>query len=504
MKPTLTALAAVVAALSNAQQTPQAALDYLAAQTDIGGWRVTKVETDDLRMTHVWAQQKHGELDVYGSEAVLHIDQRGRLSHVSDYFARGFRAIGDPRVSRSESVGLATFHLLANKPAVPEDVHAVTLHGLRDEDGRDRLAYLVEFAQCDGGEPAVWVDAVTAQVFMEWNNEHTGASVYEGNVQVSGNVLHQGNFYLEDATYRMGVMDGLGSHKDSDRARISAPTNGWDGPGHAPALDLWLNLHRTYWYYVIRHAQHGMDGSGGYSPETTVTGAPMITARVHAAVKLNGETTPNNAKFSTLTKFMAFGDGDGETFGPLVSLDVVAHEFTHGVIHSLARLPYLKESGALNESLADVFAVMVEHYRDGENPDIWLIGEECFTPGLNGDALRSLTDPEAFGDPDHYSERFTGTGDSGGVHTNSGIPNKAFSLVAIGGGHSNKGANVRMNGIGLEKAAKIWYRAMRYGIRGFTRFNDMRRETRQAAKDLYGNSSVEKSVVEQAWEWCGV
>ena len=150
---------------------------------------------------------------------------------------------------------------------------------------------------------------------------------------------------------------------------------------------------------------------------------------------------------------MVFGDGDGRVFTDFTgSLDVIAHELAHGVTEHTAGLEYRKQSGALNESLSDVAGSMVKQWNLKQTADQadWLIGAEVFTPGIEADALRSMKAPgtafdnNLFGkDPqpdhmDHYVDLpDTDEGDNGGVHINSGIPNKAFYLVSVGiGGNS--------------------------------------------------------------------
>ncbi len=111
-------------------------------------------------------------------------------------------------------------------------------------------------------------------------------------------------------------------------------------------------------------------------------------------------------------------------------LDIVAHELSHGVTDYSSKLIYQGEPGALNEAFSDIMATAVEFYSQPERAD-YLAAEDVFTPG----GIRSLQNPQAFGDPDHYSIRYTGSGDNGGVHINSGIANHAFYLAIEGGRH---------------------------------------------------------------------
>jgi Zn-dependent metalloprotease len=158
---------------------------------------------------------------------------------------------------------------------------------------------------------------------------------------------------------------------------------------------------------------------------------------------------------------MVFGDGDGEIFERFTrSLDVVGHELTHGVIESEAGLVYADQSGALNESLSDVFGVLIKQHVLGHTADEadWLIGADLLTPRIKGIGLRSMAHPgTAYDDPllgkdpqpDHMSKFVITQEDNGGVHINSGIPNRAFYLVAKA-----------LGGFAWEKAGRIWYDAL--------------------------------------------
>jgi len=152
----------------------------------------------------------------------------------------------------------------------------------------------------------------------------------------------------------------------------------------------------------------------------------------------------NNAFWNSLQ--MVFGDGDGLIFALFVLIDVIGHEMFHGVTEKTSGLEYSGESGALNESMSDVFGVCLRQWVRNLDvtQDSWLVGPGIFTAQVNGKALRSMTAPgTAYNDPklgkdpqpDHYSKLYTGSSDNGGVHINSGIPNKAFAdfAIAVGG-----------------------------------------------------------------------
>ena len=204
---------------------------------------------------------------------------------------------------------------------------------------------------------------------------------------------------------------------------------------------------------------------------------------------------------------MYYGDGlppNVTFFGQHVNylaggLDVVAHELTHGVTDYSSRLVYQGEPGALNESFSDVMATAVEFLFQPGKAD-YLAGEDVFTPG----GIRSLQNPQAFGDPDHYSIRYTGSADNGGVHHNSGIPNHAFYL-AIEGGRHRLGATVQgVGGAHRDQIEKIFYRAFTSFLAPSATFSQARAATLQAARELYQAGSPAETAVLQAWSAVGV
>ena len=205
---------------------------------------------------------------------------------------------------------------------------------------------------------------------------------------------------------------------------------------------------------------------------------------------------------------MVFGDGDGVLFADFTkSLDVIAHELAHGVTEFTAGLEYHNQSGALNESMSDVFGSLVKQWVGKETADQadWLIGSDIFTPGIGADALRSLKAPgKAYNNPtlgrdpqpDHMSKYVmlpdTDEDDNGGVHINSGIPNKAFYLTAI-----------NIGGFAWEAPGHIWYAALQASTPS-TNFQQFADKTYVTAGQLYGSQSAEQQAVFVAWKEVGI
>jgi Zn-dependent metalloprotease len=202
---------------------------------------------------------------------------------------------------------------------------------------------------------------------------------------------------------------------------------------------------------------------------------------------------------------MVYGDGDGELFDRFtVAVDVIGHELTHGVTEYEAGLEYQDQSGALNESFSDVFGSLVKQYkrRQTAKQADWLIGKGLFAPGVRGKALRSMKEPgSAYDDdilgkdpqPGHMKDYVRTQDDNGGVHINSGIPNRAFYETSI-----------RLGGNAWAKAGQIWYVTLRDKLRPTSSFRSAARWTMAAAKELYGAGSLEQKAVREGWAAVGL
>jgi bacillolysin len=189
------------------------------------------------------------------------------------------------------------------------------------------------------------------------------------------------------------------------------------------------------------------------------------------------------------------------------ALDIVAHEITHGVTEFTSDLIYMNESGALNESFSDIIGSSVEAFfqpaGNGTQRSDYLIAEDVVRGSRNG--IRSMADPRAYGDADHYSVRFTGTEDGGGVHTNSGIPNHVFYLAVEGG--TNRVSGLAVQGVGDANRVQIetvFYRAVTQLLPSNATFAMARAATVQAARDLYGAGSAAERAMTAAWTAVGV
>jgi Zn-dependent metalloprotease len=261
--------------------------------------------------------------------------------------------------------------------------------------------------------------------------------------------------------------------------------------GGKPAKDASVNraydgLGATFDLYLDVYSRHSVDGAG----------LPLL-ASVHY------ERSYDNAFWDGSQ--MVFGDGDGKVFNDFtVAVDVIGHELTHGVTQYSANLDYHGQSGALNESVSDVFGALVKQHSLGQNADEadWLIGAGLFTPSVNGVALRSMKAPgTAYDDKvlgkdpqpahmDHYVDTFE---DNGGVHINSGIPNHAFYLLATA-----------LGGRAWERAGQIWYDTLTGGqLPQDVDFTGFAAATAATALGRYGDGEEHRAVL-AAWQGVGV
>ncbi|MEQ8704003.1 MAG: M4 family metallopeptidase [Phaeodactylibacter sp.] len=198
-----------------------------------------------------------------------------------------------------------------------------------------------------------------------------------------------------------------------------------------------------------------------------------------------------------------FGDGNGTSFTSLATVDVVAHEFMHGITQSNANLIYQDESGALNESYSDIFGTVIEFYASPELAD-WTIAEDA---DQQSDGFRNMQDPKADGHPDTYlgDQWFSSSGDNGGVHTNSGVQNHWFYLLTEGGDGVNDNLDTfSVMGLGMDTAALIAFHNLRYYLTETSNHFDARLGAIQSAKDLYGPCSDPVVQVTNAWHAVGV
>jgi bacillolysin len=458
---------------------------------------IVKVIQDDLGMQHVRLQQIYANIPVYGKDIYLHQDRNKRLISANGRLApTNLNLKLKPTLGAKQAEELAMTAINTQNRDHVEST-TLTLYPLNNKEMR--LAYIVNLFPAVDKNYEVFVDAHSGDVLHSANRV-----CYDGPVNASGTDLvgmtknfgaYQvgSDIYMIDTTKPMfnagastfpdeakgaiHVFDAQNSDGDNLFYNITSNANVWQS---ANAVSAAFFGSVVYNYFRSTHNRNSIDGNGG--------SMYMI---------VNIKENYNNAFWNG--KAMFFGNGDGNSFSDLAgSLDVTGHEMTHGVVENTANLVYENQAGALNESFADVFGVAVEFFHKGQNAN-WLLGEEVTTPNIAGDALRDMEHPDgsnvAFSKQPAHMNQFenlpnTEDGDNGGVHVNSGIPNRAFYLV--------------VQAIGMEKAEKIYYRALANYLTRSSQFIDARIALSKSAADLYGQGSGEQSAIHNAYDQVGI
>ncbi|WP_374939767.1 M4 family metallopeptidase [Bacillus sp. MCCB 382] len=473
-------------------------------------FKVIEKQKDDLGFTYLRIQQVYKGTPVYGSVLTAHVNKKGVLTALSGAPAANLDEKQNlkqtKKLSKKEAVSTAEKDLIKAVGSQPDYEYAPKSDSvIYVKDGEAHYAYLVNYNFL-APEPGNWnyfVDAVTGDILGKVNEIHEagkGAGKPGGGGGAAGGTDTVGsgkgvlgdtkslNTYLSSSTYYLQDRtrgNGIFTYDASNRTRLPGSLwadsdNVFNASYDAAAVDAHYYAGTTYDYYKNTHNRNSYDGNGAALKSTVHYG------RNYNNAFWNGQQ-------------MVYGDGDGSTFVSLSGgLDVIAHELTHAVTDTTADLIYQNESGAINESMSDIFGTLVE-FDANNNPD-WEIGEDIYTPNKSGDALRSMSDPAKYGDPDHYSVRYTGTQDNGGVHINSGIGNKAAYLLSQGGTHYG----VKVTGIGTAKTGKIYYRALTQYLTPTSNFSQLRSAAVQAATDLYGAGSAEVASVNAAYNAVGV
>ncbi|WP_446047121.1 M4 family metallopeptidase [Streptomyces olivaceus] len=523
---TATLLVAALAPGATAADRPvpsrAAALDHAAAALlehadalDLTGAQDTEardVVVDADGTQHVRYDRTYRGLPVLGGDFVVHLTPDGDFRD-ADRATTAPLALPTvaPKLASPEAADLAANALRAANPGellkkltAESELVVDALHGA------PKLAWRTDAAALDSlGNPVartVLTDAGTGARIDAWDTDESvsgdGASLYGGTVPLE--TTRSGSSYrLEDAT-RGGTYTGDAENQTDlcilTICLVRAPAtlftdadNHW-GTGGADdrasaAVDAQYGTDATWDYYEDVHGRSGIagDGKGSYN-------------RVHYGNKYN------NAFWDDSCFCMTYGDGDGTTFGPLVSLDVAAHEMSHGVTSKTAALAYSGESGGLNEATSDVFGTLVEwHAANAADPGDYLIGEKVVRDGFGREALRYMDRPSRDGASADCWDTSLGDLD---VHYSSGVANHFAYLLAEGSGARTVGGvayssptcdGSTVTGIGRDKLGDVWYRALTVYMTSSTDYAGARTATLRAAGDLYGADSDEYAAVGAAW-----
>ena len=499
--------------------------DYLHEARDLmkiseeDKFEVVKEWEDDLGQKHLKYQQYHNQIPIYGSEVILHSDNEviNSLNGVYTSTQLFEKVEANPQIKMESVEELVKERIDVNFKDLSSQTDWLSnkitqwekeLVYYSDEQGL-HLAYHVKVYPHVGEWLTYFIDAQTGETIKQYSNIcklHCGhdhepppdgpatavaQDLLGNNVQINTYEVGNGFFMIDGsrtmfnqgasnmpndpvgAIWTIDAFDTAPQNNNFDYGHVTSGSNNWN---QNEAVSAHSNAGRSYEYFKTVHGRESIDGDGG-----TVISFVNVADETGASM--------GNAFWNGIAIF--YGNGDNSFFPLGRGLDVAGHELSHGVVQKTANLEYQGESGAMNESFADIFGAMIDR-------DDWQIGEDVVrTNAFPSGALRDMQDPHngaSVGDwgggfqPKHTNEMFTGSQDNGGVHINSGIPNHAYYLVATQ--------------IGKEKAERIFYRALNVYLTKSSQFIDLRAAVERSTQDLYG--ATESNAVASAFNQVGI
>lgn len=475
---------------------------------------LTSLNRDELGTSHFKYQQLYRGLAVEGGEYSVHVKDRQVYSLSGEYFDIGEPSIqanvseGDALNNALEFVGAETYtwdipewrghhdvrdlskglgpYQFVPTMAQPSAERVFVATG----DSEGVLAYKFDvYALQPLSRAYIFVSAQTGEIIEVQDRIYDadvaadGTSLYNGTVNFLADSF-SGGFRLRQQTNGVETYDLNNGTNYNNATDITSTSTSFTATDVQTGVQAHFGAEQTLEYFISQHNRDSYDNNGTTLLSYVSYGTDYVNAFWDGSR-------------------MTYGDGNGTTYNPLVSLDIVGHEIAHGVTQNSAGLIYSYESGALNESFSDIFGEAVENFATGTND--WLMGEDI---GVNpGSALRSMSDPPAKGDPDTYLgvNWFSGSGDNGGVHVNSGVQNKWFYLLTVGeAGTNDHGQDYDVTGIGITDAGAIAYRNLAVYLTPSSQYIDAREGAIQSAIDLFGEGSQQHQSTIDAWDAVGV
>jgi len=468
--------------------------------------------TDALGFVHYRYQQSYQNIPVEGTQYILH-EKKGLVESANGHLIENINLDIIPTISKAAALQLALSSTMAKIYAWQDVQHEKTLQQIQqneqatfypegalvilnpsytDNAENCRLAYKFDVYAL---EPLfrkwIYIDAQTGEVLSSVNKIHTcnhssatGETNYSGQVNFSA-CFDGGQYHLKN-TLDCDIQV-FNSNQSKTYTPVEFKQDGNYFDQDPSAVEVFWASRKIYEYFLTEFEQEGLDGSN---------------MPIHSWVNYGDNF--NNAYWNG--SWLTFGNGDGESYGPFTSPDIIAHEITHGITDYSAGLSYYGESGALNESFSDIFGEVMEYYLTGSND--WIVGADIvIEPGKAG--LRSLSNPTDITmmtqQPDAYEGHYwyEGLGDNQGVHINSGVQNYWFYLLSEGGNVTNYfGDRFEIQGIGIENAAAIAHYSLTNFLTENATYDDARYWSIEAAKDLFPNNvNIE---IQTKTAWCAV
>ncbi len=454
-------------------------------------FQITTSEIDQLNQQHIRMNQFYKGIPVYGGEMILHTDGQEVDKMNGRYFPTPILPNIKPTIEAQQAVYFAIKDLSKTKKInilseaeksllkYTKPKTELLIYHVNEDIDSERLVWKIEIRPNLIERWDYFVDAINGNVVDKFNHTCVFDGPTTANAKDLNNVTRSIKTYQTGSAFNLidtskdmfpggpvntedpqGVLwtidGGNTTPEDLSVKQVASSNNVWSNP---TAVSAHYNAGIAYDYYKKTFNRLSLNGKGG-----TIISIINVTETNETTGKVQ---QMDNAFWNG--EFMAYGNGN-TFFKPLAGgLDVAGHEMTHGVIENTANLNYQGQSGAINESMADVFGVMIDR-QDGD----WVVGEDVMKNGKS--FLRSLPDPNTGDQPASMSQIYTGSEDNGGVHINSGIPNRAFYLfaTALTGTEEQKKA----------KAEQVYYRALTKYLTRSSKFIDLRAAIVQSCTDL--------------------
>ncbi len=463
-------------------------------------FKVHRVVRDPLGETHLRLQQIYKGLDVWGKEIVVHIGNDGLIRGFNGRYAPTPSTLVDlaERIAPDEAISRVKSDLNAQSAKIDLCEKKIYIH----ESGEPVLVWHV-IVRFGFQRWYYFIDAKTGDVVHCIDYTMTDGPTTGTGVDLAGQTqtvqLYQvgAEYYLVDCSKPMfvdaqsqipdivagGIMvvDIRNQELQQDALLYYIKSMDRNSGWAANAVSMEVSVSRVYDYYRNVHNRNSIDNQA---------------MTIYSVINLG--QSYNNAFWNGY--FLCFGNGDGVRFSDIAgAFDVIGHEYTHGVTQHTSNLIYENQSGALNEAMSDIFGALSEWYHEGANGN-WLIGEDVYTPGNPGDALRDMEFPSGprVDNPlpatmsEFQNLPNTQEGDWGGVHVNCSIVSRAAVLIA-------QNADVNPDA-GRQKMGAIFYRAQTVYLTQSSQFIDARLACVRAAQDLYGTGGTEEQAVKNAFD----
>lgn len=506
--------------------------------------KLLKTESDHIGFQHQKFQHYYKGIPVEGSTYTVH-SKNGAPSHMTGNYREVDEIQTTPSIAEANALEFAKTATNAREfawenqsqnnlaPAVSKPKGELVIVQNTPNGYKSRLAYKFHImATKPFANAYVYVDAITGEI-VRYNSliKHahgfgkrgatvttpvanatgTAATRYSGSQSIITD-SNAGTFRLRDYSRGNGILTydattatsanvsgtptGASEYRDNDNNWTSGEYNNADKDN--AALDAHFAAEATYDFFQASFGRNSYDGNG---------------ASINSYVNTNIESVygyPTGYNDNAFWTGLVMVYGKGRDLSPLTTVDITGHEIAHAYCTGTADLVYEKESGAMNEGLSDIWGACVEYYVNqnyGTNKDLWNLGTEV------GQTFRSMSNPKAYGDPDTYggtnwisqSCSPSSGNDYCGVHTNSGVTNHWFYVLAAGEADTNDNGNsYNVTGIGIPDAAAVVWRTESIYLTTTSNYAAFRTFSIQSAVELFGASSAQEIAVTNAWYAVGV